>query len=59
MKTKDQAIEDAFNELMNMPDEYFKQRLKESIENPGVFGRMVEDGFIPCSVIEVIENENH
>lgn len=47
MKTTEQAMEDAFNELMNMPDEYFEQKLKDAIDNPGIFGQMAKDGFCP------------
>lgn len=54
MKTKEQAMQEAFDELMNMPDKYFKERIQEAIDNPGVFGKMALDGFVPSVVNEGI-----
>jgi len=56
MKTQEQAMQETFDEFMNMPDEYFKERIQEAIDNPG-FGKMALDGFVP-SLIEEIRNQN-
>lgn len=57
MKTQEQAMEEAFNELMNMSEEDLKSHIKGAIDNPGVFSKMALDGFFP-SLIEEIRNEN-
>lgn len=35
MKTQEQAMEEAFNELMNMSEEDLKSHIKGAIDNPG------------------------
>ncbi|UKM62719.1 hypothetical protein P19_0231 [Aeromonas phage P19] len=50
MMSKDEAIEKAFYELLEMDDEYFELRLKETITQGGVFQKMAEDGFVPSLV---------
>ncbi|ATI17242.1 hypothetical protein AP1_0174 [Aeromonas phage AP1] len=52
MMSKDEAMEKAFYELLEMDDEYFELRLKETIAQGGVFQKMAEDGFVPSLVSE-------
>lgn len=45
MMSKDEAMEKAFKELMNMDDIYFEEKLKEAMANPGVFQKNGINGF--------------
>lgn len=56
MKSVEEAMEEAFNELMNEPDEQFKKRVQDALDNPGVFSQMAQDGFVPSSVKFVVES---
>lgn len=58
MMSKDEAIEKAFNDLMNMDDDSFELRLKETIASAsgGIFQKMAEDGFIPSLISDKDDN---
>lgn len=57
MKTQEQAMQEAFDELMGMSEEDLKAHIKGAIDNPGVFSKMALDEFFP-SLIEEIRNQN-
>lgn len=56
MMSKDEAIEKAFNDLMNMDDDSFELRLKETIASGGIFQKMAEDGFTPSLISDKDDN---